>query len=54
MAAIETDAPERVTSLAPLVVAGLAVAFGGAGLLWWRFGDRVYATGLMDAFLACF
>jgi hypothetical protein len=54
MAAIETDAAPRETSMRPLIAAGALVAFGAAGLLWWRFGETVYASSLMSAILACF
>jgi hypothetical protein len=53
MPSVETDAssPAR-TGFAALAVA--CAAAGLAGLLWWRFGDRVYTVSLMEAFLACF
>jgi hypothetical protein len=54
MASVETDASPPARSAAPLIAAGVAAAFAAAGLLWWRFGDRLYALGLMEAFLACF
>jgi hypothetical protein len=57
MASVETDASARTLSVRPshvaLAAAGVAAA-AAAGLLWWRFGDRVYAISLMEAILACF
>lgn len=33
----------------------LALAFGaGAAALWWRFGESVYVTSIMNAIIACF
>jgi hypothetical protein len=60
MASFETDAPTAATGLPATVVrtgllAGLVLALGTAvGLLWWRFGEGVYATSIMNAILACF
>jgi hypothetical protein len=59
MALIETDATQaasavRYSRAQLLLVAVMLVAFGAAALLWWRFGEAVYASGLMTAFLACF
>ncbi|MGL4637358.1 MAG: hypothetical protein ACRCWF_15355 [Beijerinckiaceae bacterium] len=38
----------------PVVISVAAVALALAGLLWWRFGDSVFATSMMSAFMACF
>jgi hypothetical protein len=59
MASMETDAVPHDVSPAPsparlLLGGAVLVAFGAAGLLWWRFGEAVYTSGLMTAFLACF
>jgi hypothetical protein len=59
MASMETDADATgAATPGPGTMAGLAglgaVALGVVGLLWWRFGEGVYATSIMNAILACF
>jgi hypothetical protein len=54
MAAVETDDAPRETPIRPLIAVGVVAAFGAAGLLWWRFGETVYASSIMTAILACF
>jgi hypothetical protein len=54
MASVETDALPRQRAFSPLLAGGVLAAFGAAGLLWWRFGETVYASSLMSAILACF
>jgi hypothetical protein len=54
MAAVETDAAPRETLTRPLAAVGALAALGTAGLLWWRFGEAVYASSIMNAILACF
>jgi hypothetical protein len=49
-----TDASAR-PSFRPAAVAVAAAAFlAAAGALWWRFGEAVYATSIVNALLACF
>jgi hypothetical protein len=54
MASIETDAPVRRTAGPAALIAAPFVAFGLAGLLWWRFGEGVYAQSILNAILSCF
>jgi hypothetical protein len=54
MASVETDAQPRESALPPAMAFAIVGGFIGAGLLWWRFGEAVYASGLVTAFMACF
>jgi hypothetical protein len=38
------------------VLAGVVIAafLGGAAGLWWRFGEAVFLTSMMNAIIACF
>jgi 4-amino-4-deoxy-L-arabinose transferase-like glycosyltransferase len=38
----------------PVVVLAVTTGFVLAGLLWWRFGESVFAASMMSAFMACF
>jgi hypothetical protein len=52
-----TDTRNTVVSDAPhwRIFVGLAAcAFLAAGLLWSRFGEEVYLTGIMTAIMNCF
>jgi hypothetical protein len=58
MASVETDAQgargEEWSLTRSAAVAGGVMALGLGGLLWWRFGEAVYASSLMNAILSCF
>jgi hypothetical protein len=47
--------PEQNAGVSPTSSAAIVcVGFVLASLLWWRFGDSVYAASMMNAFMACF
>ncbi len=48
------DAPQRRTGALAATTALAALALLGAGLLWARFGEAVYVSGLMTAIMNCF
>jgi hypothetical protein len=58
MASVDTDAQAargaEISVGRAAMLAGGALALGLAGLLWWRFGEAVFASGLMNAILSCF
>jgi hypothetical protein len=54
MASIETDAPARRFAAPAATIAASAAALVLAGLLWWRFGEGVYAQSILNAILSCF
>jgi phosphate/sulfate permease len=56
MASVETDAPVSSfrSTTTVLIGVGAALAVGSVALLWWRFGESVYAQSIVSAILACF
>jgi hypothetical protein len=56
MASAETDAPVSLFRSSTPVLIGVAalLAVGSAAMLWWRFGEGVYAQSIVNAILACF
>ncbi len=58
MISVETDAQSAAgmerSLLQPAMIAGGGLALGLGMLLWWRFGEAVYASSLRGAILSCF
>lgn len=49
---VETMQYAGVRTIAVVLIASIGMVL--AGLLWWRFGDAVFAASMMSAFMACF